>query len=164
MDLFVKYLKEKNCKESFIESALSCGDTPLVIASAQGWIELVELLLKNGQDINETCGSDKTFALNVAVTENRPEVVKFLIENGADVNLETGLGDNPLMSAICMEKKEIAKILVSSGAKVNKKFMNRFEYIMMNCICADKELAQIALETVEDPEIIKKWNFVYDDF
>ncbi len=61
------------------------GETPLILASDEGHLEVVKYLIKKGAKIKH---SDKynNFPLMKAVCKGHHEVVKCLIENGANAN------------------------------------------------------------------------------
>ena len=62
--------------------------TPLIAAVNGNHIEIVEMLLNKGVDINKPGLSGYT-ALHDAVNKNNIEMVKLLIRKGADLNVET---------------------------------------------------------------------------
>ena len=59
--------------------------TPLQIASKNGYIDIVEKLLKNGADINIK-NIDRLNALSYAIDYNHLDVVKLLINNGSIID------------------------------------------------------------------------------
>ena len=68
-----------------------------VTASAQGHLDVVNLLIQNGVDVNaaglEGPEGERFLALPAAVASGRADVVKVLLQNGADVNANCG-GEN----------------------------------------------------------------------
>ncbi len=60
----------------------------LLKASFYGMIEIVEMLIDGGVDIN-SFNDDRNTALNHAARGNRIEVAKLLIKRGCDVNFPT---------------------------------------------------------------------------
>lgn len=89
---------------------------PLDFAAISGEVELAELLLSSGADINarQTVGWGET-ALMHAVFHNQIEFVRLLVAQGADVSLANKQGQGILFYA--EGKPEIHKILVAAGAK-----------------------------------------------
>ena len=61
------------------------NETVLLLAVPGGHMDVVELLLKNGADVNASDENYGRAALHVASRENHFDVVKLLIQNGADV-------------------------------------------------------------------------------
>lgn len=86
--------------------------------SEQDIINVTNLLLKAGIDINGRTNNGAT-ALQYAVTEsNISKAIINLIEQGADINLAMNDGYSPLYAA-CKYTPEVAKILLRYGAKKN---------------------------------------------
>jgi ankyrin repeat protein len=116
-------------------------ETALMIAAREGDVEVVNLLLNSGADVNASKGSGKWVghtALMSAVQVKIPqvsgekeiEIVRMLLDKGADVNArqkgnESEYSDNGdetvLMLACRNDNLEIVKLLVSRGADINTK-------------------------------------------
>ena len=89
------------------------GETSLMEAAEDGHLEIVELLLKAGANINHQDHSGET-ALMEAAQESKIECVKLLLEKGAAV----GILDADCLSALQRTKDEtIAQLLRSRGAR-----------------------------------------------
>ena len=83
-------------------------------------LDLAELLLSKGADVNDaaTSGATKGYTpLIMAARNNKKELVEFLIQHGADVNATTGDGNTALSLATKAGHAEIVKMLKASGAK-----------------------------------------------
>jgi hypothetical protein len=99
------------------------------MAASSGCIEVVKILL-NARVPVDTLDSDKTTALQEAVTYNQPHIVKHLIKRGANVNVFNVHGVSALQQACVgsITKKSpsiaIVKILLDAGADVHYKFKN----------------------------------------
>jgi ankyrin repeat protein len=97
----------------------------LSIAANEGHVDVVELLIKSGADVNTTSLFFGWTALHEAVHMNRFDIAKILIANGADVSAKPD--ETPLMVAAgfigrkspC--QKEMFQLLIDSGAGVNDK-------------------------------------------
>ena len=81
--------------------------TPLMIASQEGHIEIIELLLLHGADINKKTPIPKTpkyigggTALIFASGEGKTEVVKSLLKHSANIN---DAADNGVTALITVE-------------------------------------------------------------
>ena len=107
----------------------SPGDTPLHIAAQYGNIEMANLLLSKGSNINSSSGFASfeynrhiTFfvknltPLHTAVIHNQKEMVSFLVSKGADGNAGDLSGSTPIFFA---NNTDIAKTLVKNGADIN---------------------------------------------
>jgi ankyrin repeat protein len=64
-------------------------DTSLHAAASGGYLDIAELLLANGADVNQLDAYGGT-ALMKAAGRGRPEIVTLLLENGADVEEQQG--------------------------------------------------------------------------
>ena len=76
------------------------GETALVLATATGQREVVELLIEKGAAINANGSSDEGTALHVACTMGKREIAELLINRGADINVRDLGGTTPLDRAI----------------------------------------------------------------
>ena len=64
------------------------GNSVLTLAVRGGSLEVVEILLKAGADINAVSGDRGYSPLMDAVHTKRPDIAEFLLENGADPNVK----------------------------------------------------------------------------
>ena len=100
---------------------------PLLQAAHKGHKEIVQLLIKNGADVNTTNPVGYT-ALMAAMAGGHTETVRVLIENGANVNAsrEGWAVLNSALTSIIHHAPperanyyEIAKLLITSGADIH---------------------------------------------
>ena len=96
------------------------GHTLLHIASAQGQLETVELLLDQGANIDARTLILCT-PLHHACIERQASVVKKLLERGAKVDSKDKHGSTPLYYASELGFVDIMKILVAAGANIDCK-------------------------------------------
>ncbi len=104
--------------------------TPLIIVAC-GWgshdeakpdrFELVEVLIRNGADVNVRGPSDGPTALYVAIMENQSRVIRLLLDHGADVNCRGEYGITALMQACEIDHYIPGLIpdLIARGAEIN---------------------------------------------
>jgi ankyrin repeat protein len=96
------------------------GYALLPIAAEDGKLEIVQILVEAGADIEGTFTGKKSTnntALGAAAGQGHKEIVEFLIANGANVNhLETGSFYTPLGLAAYSNNYDIVKILLDNGA------------------------------------------------
>uniref|UniRef100_A0A7S3PNK7 Uncharacterized protein n=1 Tax=Aplanochytrium stocchinoi TaxID=215587 RepID=A0A7S3PNK7_9STRA len=108
---------------------------PLVAASSSGHLDIVEYLLQEGMDPNNSKsrsyssaygekGEGET-ALTAATSNGNLEVVKTLIASGADVNKEGKHGDTAYTLAKRFKHKDILEFLLQHGAKPSSKFKDQ---------------------------------------
>jgi len=92
------------------------GMTPLMIASSNGFAEMVEYLLKHKANINTTT-QDKTTALMFASVNGNTAIVQLLIAYGANVNLKGTMGMSAYDMAKLNNHTEVMFFLKTAGAK-----------------------------------------------
>lgn len=97
-------------KNEYIEAYLN--------AAKDGQTSILELLLKNGVDINSK-NKWKDSALILAVDNHQVKTVKFLIDKGINLNNLDYYGETALFHAISTPDIELVKLLVKSGSDVN---------------------------------------------
>ncbi|PQE13895.1 Ankyrin repeat-containing domain protein [Rutstroemia sp. NJR-2017a BBW] len=96
---------------------------PLFLASKNGFIGGVELLLANGADFNMDTGNDfgSYTALHFAAERGSEHIVKLLVEKGADIEWKTNPGYTPLLEAVTNCHVGVVKILLQAGARADVK-------------------------------------------
>lgn len=100
-------LKEKN----------AAGTTPLMVATMENRIDVVELLLDYGMDIKETTTSGLA-ALTQAISFGWIELIEKLIDRGAPAVEGYGSKSSPIEIASLAGRIDVAKILIKRGAKL----------------------------------------------
>jgi ankyrin repeat protein len=107
---------------------IQCQSTALQIACRYREMDVVELLLHYGADVNEETAHDRRFtALQAAISRDVPsiELVETLIQHGANVNAEPQAidGFTPLQAAVLRQIPcvELVQTLLRYGADVNAK-------------------------------------------
>jgi ankyrin repeat protein len=83
------------------------GATPLICASQNGNLKIVQLLLKNGVDVNGK-RNDGATALICASQKGHSKIVELLLKNDADDTLKRNDGATAL---ICAERNNYSKIV-----------------------------------------------------
>eukprot|EP01048_Picozoa_sp_COSAG05_P021010 COSAG05_NODE_3738_length_1870_cov_1.447205_2_plen_408_part_00 len=92
------------------------GLTALHYATASGSLELAQLLVEAGCDVNLADGSGDT-ALLSACNLGHVEVASILLANGAAIDLQnSGSSESPLIVAVRNENVELVELLLSTGA------------------------------------------------
>ncbi|KAK3751982.1 hypothetical protein QZH41_001918 [Actinostola sp. cb2023] len=126
-----------------IEHKTKDGDqltTPLIIASRNGHLKCVKILLSYNADI-EARGTVKvddqiiedTSALWAAGAKGEMDVVKCLVKSGANVNAKTKTNSTPLRATAYDGRLDIVSYLVDHGAEVNVK--NNFDNTPLMVAC-----------------------------
>ena len=86
------------------------GNGLLHIASAKGYIEIAELLIDRGADVNATTNTNKT-PLFFASREGHAHMVAFLLSHGADPLITTSEGFTPISIAGDKGHAQIVELL-----------------------------------------------------
>lgn len=124
-------------------------------AAKRGNIEIANLLLKNGADINTPCKLGRT-ALHFAVEQGHCSMVRSLIEAGADVSIsDTGSyrGHTPLLYAV-QGHEEIVAILISARADVNAKTTDGKTALILAAQLGHKDIVRMLLDAGADVNVI----------
>jgi ankyrin repeat protein len=87
------------------------GATALHDAALAGKLDVVQLLVEKGANVNAKDNESGATPLHHAASWGRTEVVTFLLENGADASIRTKGGDTALESAVVAGQKEVAELL-----------------------------------------------------
>ena len=100
-----------------INAVSGAGRTPLMSATAYGYINIVRFLLENGADINtkDTHNGWTALMFSAGFENEEFEIAQMLIENGADVNeISTKHGATALMMACQNCHSKIARLLIET--------------------------------------------------
>lgn len=92
------------------------GDTPLHCAAFAGHIELAELLIAKGADVNAR-DHDGYTPLHAAVQNDHKEMVALLVAKNANADVKDKRGETPMDLASPDGRKELATLL-PSGSKL----------------------------------------------
>jgi len=114
----VSQLLEKGADVNYKDKTVF-GHTPMTIAAAWGYTNVVRLLLDHGASVDQQDDGGST-ALHRAASTARSEMVKLLLDRGADVNRRDKIGRTPLFFATFRKSPpENARLLLTKGADVN---------------------------------------------
>mmetsp|Transcript_10910 Transcript_10910/g.29940 ORF Transcript_10910/g.29940 Transcript_10910/m.29940 type:complete len:234 (-) Transcript_10910:637-1338(-) len=112
----VKELLKK--QETDTEQAMEGGYTPLLIATANGHLQVIQALLTRGASPNtpDVAGMSPLF---VASYMGRSDIVKELIDHGASIDQQNKEGWTPLAAACHRQKMGVIQQLILSGSSVD---------------------------------------------
>jgi ankyrin repeat protein len=92
--------------------------SPLMIAAARGFTEIVTHLLESKADANQKGENGKT-ALSASLRRHKLTTAKILLEKGCDINAKDDKGVTPLMWAVYEGNLETVKFIIENKADVN---------------------------------------------
>lgn len=93
------------------------GTTPLIVAAGNSSLEMVDLLVTSGADVNKPNPKQITPLISACLTGRR-EVVKYLLEKNAKVNIQTPEGLSAIQAAVLRNDPEMIALLLSYGVDI----------------------------------------------
>ena len=95
-----------------VEARNSKDESPLMLASLKGLLEVARQLIERGADVNKPGWA----ALHYAATHGHLEVMNLLLENHAYIDASSPNGSTPLMMASLYGTAAAVKLLLEAGA------------------------------------------------
>jgi ankyrin repeat protein len=102
-----------------LESKDNLGRTPLFVAVAHNRLEIAELLLANGADVNARDGDQHTPLIQSLWVYRHDKMMRLLLAKGAEVNLSDKWNMSALNYAAKQGQIEDVKILIANDADIN---------------------------------------------
>ena len=96
----------------------SSGNNALHLATTDGHISIVGLLVYNGFNMNLTNNNGNT-ALHLACMNRRYDIVKLLLDNSANPYIKNKSGDTALHLAVLYSESDIMEAMIIRGVDVN---------------------------------------------
>ncbi|XP_041375795.1 ankyrin repeat and SAM domain-containing protein 6-like isoform X2 [Gigantopelta aegis] len=115
------------------------GATPLMFAAMAGRLDIAELLLVHGCDINKQDTISGWTALMQATYHGKKTVAMFLLNNGADVNIQAKNGCTAFDMASLIDDvdTELLRLLASKAMQVTKLDKTKKNWVKQNgSVCA----------------------------
>ncbi|CAG2256755.1 unnamed protein product [Mytilus edulis] len=139
----VKFLLDLNCQilNSRVDTTIKniCGESGLHLASGNGHIEVVKLLVDVGMNLNDTTNAGST-PLHMACRKGQFDIVKYLLDlNGKALNsrVDTSIketdGWSALHTACSNGHLEVVKLLIDVGMNLNDTTKNNSTPLHMAC-------------------------------
>lgn len=101
--------------------AMNHFGTWLHYAAQEGRLEIVQLLVSKGVELNRRGGTAGGNALNEAASDGKYEVAKYLLAQGASMDVDEP-ERNPLFGAILSGHKALVRLLLQSGADATVRY------------------------------------------
>ena len=153
------HLKRLNSEErkTALDSKTKDGDentTPLIIASRNGNLDSVKILLSFKADVEERgtvkVNTDEAVEgcspLWAAAATGHLDVVKLLIDHNADVNGRNATNSTPLRAAAYDGRLDIVSCLAKNGADVNARDEFESTPLMITCYNGHMDVASYLIE------------------
>lgn len=105
-------------QEALLNAVGSGGECVIHIAAKADQLEIAEMLIARGVDIDRADSEGYT-PLHNSISGGSQEMVELLIDSGANVNAMTTGGRTPLHVSSYMGLTEIARLLLNKGADFN---------------------------------------------
>ena len=156
--------RRKKIHPEIIKSLMKAGaryDEAMIIAVKAGNIPFLDIIFKNGADINRKCliESEQTALMAAMFSGDNPinaDMVKFLAENGADLNevfnLSPEIITNALNISISAERPDITEILLLNGANPNFRD-HAGKTALVYAVLTSEEILRLLLKYGADPNI-----------
>ncbi|XP_050459915.1 ankyrin repeat domain-containing protein 27-like isoform X1 [Cataglyphis hispanica] len=115
-----KFQRERRQRVLAINACNSLGETALHVASATGRVEMVQLLLDAGANVNAITKSEGRTPLHLACLNDRVDAAKLLLYCGTcDLDAKDHNGDTSLHLATIAGNVKLVGLLVRYGANTN---------------------------------------------
>lgn len=94
--------------------------TPLSLAASGGFVDIIQLLLSSGAEINSRTNSKLGISpLMLAAMNGHEDATRVLLENGSDINAQIETNKNTALTLACFQgRAEVARLLIQYGANV----------------------------------------------
>ncbi|MFC1850941.1 ankyrin repeat domain-containing protein [candidate division CSSED10-310 bacterium] len=134
------------------------GYRPLMWAARKGLIEIMDILLKAGAEVQARNEWSRT-ALMEAVAESQSLAASFLIEHGAQVNDCDYSGRTVLMQSLYSADPEMVKNIIEAGARLHEYTINIGTALNLAHSVGNKDMVRILEEA--GAEMID-WDDLYE--
>ncbi|KAL9643595.1 hypothetical protein ABK040_010207 [Willaertia magna] len=110
-------------------------NSPILLASALGNVDICNLLLSNKASLNEVSDVEENkSALHNACKNGSIEVVKKLLENEANISATDKYNRTPLFDACEKDRPEICELLMEKGSNVDHTDKEGFTSLHLSCL------------------------------
>ena len=128
-------------------------DTGLMRASSIGHIEIIELLINAGADVNAQNEESATALIEASYIHNNLEVIRLLINAGANVNAQDYDGNTPVIIASKRGNLGLLGLLINADANVNAQDYDGNTPVIIASKMGNIELLDLLINAGADPNI-----------
>ncbi|KAF2489236.1 ankyrin [Lophium mytilinum] len=137
------------CVEALLErgAKIHSGDyAPIHLASENGSIPVVRLLISAGADVNDSCNTWSSGPLAYAVKRDQHEIAEFLLSQGANINWRDWEGDTALTEADSHDATRCISMLLSRNADYT--FVDEYVFTILHQVasCGSVRVANLLAE------------------
>lgn len=125
-----QWLEANGFPTADVRAVVGNGTTPLMKASHQGCLDIVQALVKAGSELDAR-NADGNNALWLACVGEHPSVMDALIEAGINLDNRNDNGATPLMYAASTGKAAIVGRLLAAGADIAPETLDGFTALDM---------------------------------
>ena len=101
-----------NWPKTDVEARNSQDESPLMLASLKGYLDLARKLIERDADVNKTGWTP----LHYAATGGQVDIIRLLLEHSAYIDASSPNGSTPLMMAAMYGTASCVKLLLEEGA------------------------------------------------
>jgi ankyrin repeat protein len=95
------------------------GHAPIHLATVKGNSDIVQLLLKNGAEVNVVGTDSGCTSLHYAASVGHVDLCELLVRYGADIDAQTAKLETPLHLAVAKGHREVVAILLKYSARLD---------------------------------------------
>lgn len=150
-----KFLVKHGCDVDMVDEY---GRTALSIVSNNGYIEMVNLLIELGADVNKVNENDNNTPLHDASYNGNTEIIKLLINAGADVNAINKNNKTPIYWALMNGHAETVKVFIDAGIDVNTCYEDNETALNWASYRGHVETVKLLIDACADVNIADKFN------
>jgi ankyrin repeat protein len=145
---FNKVVALLNEHPDLLEIKNNLGQTPLIAAVNHNQVEIAELLLANGANVNARDPQKRTPLILALPVNNHDRMLRLLLAKGADVNLADSWSMTAVTYAAKQGQIEDAKILIANDANIN--FVSGESPLYLAVVGAHTEMVELLLASGAD--------------
>ena len=125
------------------------GWTPLYIASYEGYLDIVNVLLGAKAKVDKANTMGKT-PLNIASWQGHLDIVQVLLDAEADVNMADKDSETPLFAASRNGHFNVVKALVDAKADVNIRNKDNYSAVYYASVANYGKIVSLLMHTIVD--------------